>query len=343
MRVRLKGINSVQKHLADGSVKEYWYAWKGGPRLDGKPGSPQFIASYNKAVYEKLPSSTRVLSWILDRYLDSADFAELAVRTRADYRAKLDQIEFKFGAFPISGLSDKRARSIFMDWRDQLAKRSLRQADYTFAVLARVLSWANDRGLIDSNPCVRGGRLYRGTRADFVWRDEDEAALLAAASEEIGLALKLAIWTGQRQGDLLKLAWSAYDGAKIRLRQSKTGARVVIPVAAELKAALDTHKRRSPIILVNSDGKPWTADGFRSSWSKTCQRVGIVGLTFNDLRGTAVTRLAIAGATEAEIASITGHSLSDVRSILDAHYLHRDPALAESAIRKLEKRTKSPN
>jgi integrase len=58
--------------------------------------------------------------------------------------------------------------------------------------------------------------------------------------------------------------------------------------------------------------------------------------TFHDLRGTAVTRLAIAGCTEAEIATITGHSLRDVRSILDVHYLHRDPALAESAIRKLE-------
>jgi hypothetical protein len=31
-----------------------------------------------------------------------------------------------------------------------------------------------------------------------------------------------------------------------------------------------------------------------------------------------------------------------VRSILDAHYLHRDPALAEAAIRKLEARTNSP-
>jgi hypothetical protein len=41
--------------------------------------------------------------------------------------------------------------------------------------------------------------------------------------------------------------------------------------------------------------------------------------------------------------AITGHSLRDVRSILDAHYLHRDPALAESAIRKLEKGTKTPN
>lgn len=48
-------------------------------------------------------------------------------------------------------------------------------------------------------------------------------------------------------------------------------------------------------------------------------------------------------ATEAEIATITGHSLRDVRSILDAHYLNRDPKLAESAIRKLENKHKSVN
>jgi hypothetical protein len=46
----------------------------------------------------------------------------------------------------------------------------------------------------------------------------------------------------------------------------------------------------------------------------------------------------LAGATEPEIASITGHSLADVRRVLDHHYLHRHPKLAESAIRKLESR-----
>ena len=82
--------------------------------------------------------------------------------------------------------------------------------------------------------------------------------------------------------------------------------------------------------------------GFRASWFKACQRAGIVGLTFHYLRGTAVTRLAGVGCNEAEIATITGHSLRDVCSILDSHYLHRDPALGESAIRKLERRTKPP-
>jgi len=62
----------------------------------------------------------------------------------------------------------------------------------------------------------------------------------------------------------------------------------------------------------------------------------VVGVTFNDLRGTAVTRLALVGGTEAEIAAITGHSLRDVRSILDARYLHRVPELVRAAIHKPE-------
>jgi len=157
------------------------------------------------------------------------------------------------------------------------------------------------------------------------------------------LPLLLALWTGQRQGDLLRLPWSAYDGTHIRLRQGKTGRRVVIPVGGPLRAALDSKTKCSTIILTSSDGKPWTSDGFRASWGKACKRAGIVGLTFHDLRGTAVTRLALAECTEAEIATITGLSLQSVRAILDAHYLNRDPALAESAIRKLERGTKSPN
>src|SRR4029077_7559957 len=82
--------------------------------------------------------------------------------------------------------------------------------------------------------------------------------------------------------------------------------------------------------------KPWTESGFRASWRIGCDAAAITELTFNDLRGTAVTRLALVGCTEAEIATITGHSLRDVRSILDAHYLHRDVELARSAITKLE-------
>ena len=49
-----------------------------------------------------------------------------------------------------------------------------------------------------------------------------------------------------------------------------------------------------------------------------------------------VLRLSLAGCTVPEIATITGHSLRDVQVILDQNYFHRDVALAQSAITKLE-------
>ncbi len=210
-----------------------------------------------------------------------------------------------------------------MKWRDELAKTSRRNADYRFAVLARVCSWAFKRGLTDANPCERPGRLYRSGRKDSVWSDDDEARFLKLAPAHLHLALTLALWTGQRQGDLLRLTWAAYDGEKIRLRQRKTGARVAIPVGAPLKAALDSAKaarkaadEKSKVtvlisarpILTTESGTGWTESGFRASWRKACATAKVSGVTFHDLRGTAVTRLAMAGCSEAEIASLTGHA-----------------------------------
>jgi integrase len=340
MRVRLKGLNSITKRLADGTVRTYWYAWKGGPPLRGEPGSAEFIASYNEAVARRVTLPQGVILSILQGYQASEDFRGLADSTRRGYVALIMRIEKEFGDFPLSALTDRRARGIFMAWRDKIAANSgRRQADYAWSVLGRVLSWALDRGIVGANPCTHGGRLYRNSRRESIWTAADEAAFLERAPAHLRLPLLLGLWTGQRQGDLLRLPWAAYDGKHIRLRQGKTGARVVIPVGAPLKAALDAATKRSTIMLTNSEGKPWTSDGFRASWRKACTAAGVVGVTFHDLRGTAVTRLAIAGATEAEIATITGHSLQSVRAILDTHYLARDPALGESAIRKLERRT----
>jgi len=126
----------------------------------------------------------------------------------------------------------------------------------------------------------------------------------------------LALWTGQRQGDLLRLPWSAYDGSHIRFRQSKTGRRMTMPAGVPLRELLDGTYRRSPVILTNSYGRPWTSDGFRTSWSKACARAGVSGLMFHDLRGSAVVRLALAEATVPQIATFTGHSLKDVEAIV---------------------------
>jgi integrase len=338
MRVRLKGLNSITKTLANGSERTYYYAWKGGPPLRGKPGSPEFVHSYNEAIARKIEPPSGVLLALLSRFQDSGEFKySISARTQRDYIKQIKRIERAFGDFPLKALADPRARSIFLEWRDQLAQTSLRQADYAYGMLARILSWAHNRALISVNPCAKGGKLYHGTRVDKIWDDEQVARFLQVAPPYLRLAMLLAVNTGQRQGDLLRLPWNAYDGAEIKLRQRKTGQYVPIPVSDALKAALDATPRLSPIMLVNSEGKPWSESGFQGAWGKATMRAGIRGLTFHDLRGTAVVTLARAGCNEVEIYSITGHKPSDVQAILTAHYLPRDAEVARNAIAKLNR------
>jgi len=346
MRVKLKGINRISKRLADGTQVTYFYAWKGGPRLEGKPGSPEFHASYNAAVSVRKTAPAGMLRSILDGYQSSSKFTVLAARSQADYKKHLKAITAEFGTFPLAALSDRRTRGEFLAWRDRLAVNSRRGADYRFAVLARAMSWALDSGLVTTNPCTNPGRTYRSNRSETIWTDDDETAFLAKAPAHLHLALLLALWTGQRQGDLLRLTWTGYDGRMIRLKQRKTGTRIAIPVGEPLRVALDAvkaNKKDAVTVLTTEAGRSWTESGFRASWRKACAKAGVQDVTFHDLRGTAVTRLALSGCSVAEIATITGHSLRDVGSILDSHYLSRDAGLAESAIRKLEKRTKTPN
>ena len=121
---------------------------------------------------------------------------------------------------PLSVVQDRRARGKFKEWRDGMAANP-RKADYAWTVLARVISVAKDRGLIAVNVCERGGRPYEADRAEIIWLPEHITAFCSAASPELQFALLLALWTGQRQGTLIDIAWSQYDGTHMRLQPNK--------------------------------------------------------------------------------------------------------------------------
>jgi integrase len=344
MRKELPGVASATKKLADGTRRKYYYAWRGGPLLkaeDGtplQPHDPRFFVAYTDAHRARRAPMQGTLFSLIALYRSSTEFTSLSEKTRKSYSRYLRLIEDDFGDMPIEAVEHPKARGEFKGWRDRLSNQP-RHADYAWTVLARVLSVAKDRGKISINVCERGGRLYEADRAEKIWTADHIKAFCAVASIELQAALLLALWTGQRQGDLLRLSWVNYDGIHLRLRQSKGKKRVTIPVGLPLKAALDTTKsagRLATTILTNTHGRPWTEDGFRASWRKTFQRSGLAAdLHFHDLRGTAVTRLALAGCTVPQIAAITGHSLKDVEQILDAHYLGGAVELAEAAITKL--------
>src|ERR1700736_926338 len=105
MRIHAKGLHWAVGKLADGTTKTYWYAWRGGPRLQGEPGSPEFIASYNAAVATKVVAPEGRLLRLLQDYQKSQDFLSLRDRTQADYIKQIEKIEQKFGDCPLKALA----------------------------------------------------------------------------------------------------------------------------------------------------------------------------------------------------------------------------------------------
>jgi integrase len=172
---------------------------------------------------------------------------------------------------------------------------------------------------------------------------EQIAAMQETANPEFWPLFLGALFTGLRQGDLRQVPWSAYDGHAItwritKRRKADAGVKVTIPCTTALRSMLETLPRRGPLIFTTLTGRAWKkrhlARHFEIARAKAAQALPeIADLHFHDLRGTAITMLAEAGATVPEIAAITGQAIGN--SILEK-YLPRTKHLAEMAILKLE-------
>lgn len=346
MRVLLEGVYESRKTLADGSRRSYFNlrgygALRPLPGDEDEPftlGSAAFMRAYQAAIAAPVIARTvGTMQSLIDGWQRSPQWAKLAPRTKVDYLGAVARIERKWGGYPLSVIEDPKIRPRFLDWRDEMAKTSLRQADAVFGVLRIILEWGRDRGLISLNHATRPKKLYKADRADKLWLPEHLAAFRAVATPEMRLALELAQWTGQRQGDLLKLGWASYDGSRISFRQGKRKRKVDMPVYSTLRLALDASPRKALTILTTPRGRPWGKVNFQHQWRKATLAAGLDGLHFHDLRGTTCTLLAEAGATPSEIASYLGWTVSTVNRMLDT-YQAMTATLSDSAVAKLELR-----
>jgi len=366
VRANLKGVFPTYKKLKDGTRKTYWYHRETGKRLRGEPGSPEFISDFANAeqsVRDRLAHGG-TFNGLIREYTLSKEFDEnLSPSTKTEYRRMLTKAEVEFGDMQISALEDWRVRKDFLEWRDRVAETSgLREADYRLSAISAMITWAIKKHRLPTNHLRGFERLYQSDRSDIIWLPDHIEAFMKVAPAELQRALVLALHTGQREGDLLKLPWLAYNGRTISLRQGKSrrgkkkrGRKIVIPCSNDLRRMLDGTVSISPFILTTKTGRRFSKRHFSKEWNRAMVKAGLesvafpdmdepVKLHFHDLRGTTVTMLAEAGCTLPEIVAITGHSLRRAQDILEK-YLARTNKLGESAIKKLENalKTKSAN
>jgi integrase len=109
----------------------------------------------------------------------------------------------------------------------------------------------------------------------------------------------------------------------------------IIPLYDGLRDVLSRIPKRATTVLTSSKRRPWTADGFGSSFNTAKHDAGIADkdLHFHDLRGTAATKFYIAGLSIRVIAEMLAWSEDQVERII-RRYVARAAATKE-AIRQL--------
>ena len=169
------------------------------------------------------------------------------------------------------------------------------------------------------NPCIGVKRFPEHARERFF--TDDELAKIGGAlstveaegSEAPGfiLLVRLLATTGMRLGEALALTWLNVDlaGRAIRLPAAKTkgGARTVHLGAAAV-AILDLIEERDGHVIRGIDPKkPLPVSTAEKAWQRLRERAGIPDGRLHDLRHTAGTFAALAGANAFAVRDLLGH------------------------------------
>jgi len=314
MRSSPSSKRAVRKRLADGTVKTYYY-------------------DRNKTKRESRYQDGSIGALIV-AYQISPEYRGLAPKTKKSYQLALTDL----AEHQHAQVSDFRRRHV-LEARDAISiGRGSASANIFVRVVGTLFNWAVEREWIDYSPVPGIKPLAIGNFP--VWSEDQVKTALAGLPEHLRRVVILGMHTGQRRGDLIALPWSAFQGGVLRLLPEKTSrpgdADLIIPVHRDLSAELKVWPRAADTILTTQTGLRWIGENLSREMSRELQRLGLpAGLNIHGLRKLAATRLAQAGCTAHEIASITGHKTLSMVSLYTRSV--DQERLARAAVSRLEK------
>lgn len=142
--MRLKGI-----HIVRSKGREYHYAYRGGPRLQGKPGSLEYIQSYADVHRHAPPTTSTLFASLVGQYKASPDFGGSSQKWRREKSRFLDILLDEFGEDDITLFEDARTRADIIELRDRM-RNTPRKADHVIGELSAFLSWCQNRDRLDT-------------------------------------------------------------------------------------------------------------------------------------------------------------------------------------------------
>jgi len=280
--------------------------------LTGIPWGEDFMRQYAAALEGAQPQPSTIgasrtlpgsINALVVSYYGSPDFRGLKASTATVRKNIIERFRREHGNKPVARLERKHVKEIIG------AKSETPQAaNHLLKVVRLLLNYAVEIGMIARNPAL-GVKGYASRGEGFHTWSEAEVAQFEAAypiGTKERLAFALAIYTGQRISDVVKMGWQHVKDSWIAVRQEKTDNPLMIPMHPELVRILAAVPRSNLTFLVTDRGATFTAAGLSNWFGKRCRKAGLAG-TAHGLRKTAATRLANAGCSTDQIKAITGH------------------------------------
>ena len=214
-------------------------------------------------------------------------------------------------------------------------KRSLATVNYHLSILSKIFSLAVDAELVDSNPCSRVGKFRLNNGRTRVLSAEEETKLFSALgdNELVKQIITVALHTGLRRNEIFSLKWFDVDFNRsvIQVRESKSGKSRSVPMNATIRTLLIGLKRMSEYLFPSPKTGEKLTD-IKRSFHRALKKAEIENFCFHDLRHTAATRMADAGADAFTMAKILGHS--DIR--ITHRYTHATDTAIKRAVANLD-------
>lgn len=207
-----------------------------------------------------------------------------APRTQRDNLIEMDRLRAVFGRMLIDLIKPLHVRG-YLDKRGQTAKA---RANREKALLSHVFNKAREWGYTDApNPC-QGVKGFTEAGRDRYVTDDEFKAVRDQADPTVRDAMDLALLTGQRPADVLKILRADIRDGALFIAQNKTGAKRAIEVVGELADVLKriTSKprvRQSAYLIQDDDGKPLSLLALRGRFDKARKAAG-VSFQFRDIR-----------------------------------------------------------
>ena len=240
-----------------------------------------------------------------------------------------------FGAAPLRRISPRMVHR----WFGRYSTRAPGGANHALRLLRTILRHAVKCGHLEHDPTAGVRPNPRTPRTRFLSRAEISRLLQALADCELerpsraaqAAIIRLLLLTGCRRGEILNLRWEEVQGDTLRIRDSKTGFRVVYLNAGARHLLARQARGDSPFVFPSP--RDPTRPRYRelSLWPLVRRRAGLQDVRLHDCRHTFASQALLQGVPVPVVARLLGHR-NAAMTLRYAHVHDRDTEAAAERI-----------